>query len=34
MIDDDVDKYDPSGAWPYLLDEFVDYLKERSAMQA
>uniref|UniRef100_A0A804NXY2 Defective in cullin neddylation protein n=1 Tax=Zea mays TaxID=4577 RepID=A0A804NXY2_MAIZE len=27
-IDPQLTNYDEEGAWPYLIDEFVDYLKE------
>eukprot|EP00245_Coleochaete_scutata_P003294 TRINITY_DN1480_c0_g1_i1.p1 TRINITY_DN1480_c0_g1~~TRINITY_DN1480_c0_g1_i1.p1 ORF type:complete len:260 (-),score=49.30 TRINITY_DN1480_c0_g1_i1:41-820(-) len=28
-IDPSLTNYDPEGAWPYLIDEFVDYLREK-----
>jgi DCN1-like protein 1/2 len=33
-IDPSLSNYDSEGAWPYLLDEFVDWLKETGQVQA
>ncbi|KAK6133164.1 hypothetical protein DH2020_033102 [Rehmannia glutinosa] len=33
MVDPALSNYDPEGAWPYLIDEFVDYLTENGVMQ-
>ncbi|KAL3637612.1 hypothetical protein CASFOL_018780 [Castilleja foliolosa] len=32
-VDPALSNYDPDGAWPYLIDEFVDYLTENGVMQ-
>ncbi|KAL6542990.1 hypothetical protein OROHE_010510 [Orobanche hederae] len=32
-VDPALANYDPDGAWPYLIDEFVDYLVENGVMQ-
>ncbi|CAA0836567.1 Unknown protein [Striga hermonthica] len=32
-VDPALSNYDPYGAWPYLIDEFVDYLAENGVMQ-
>mmetsp|Transcript_28788 Transcript_28788/g.81081 ORF Transcript_28788/g.81081 Transcript_28788/m.81081 type:complete len:248 (-) Transcript_28788:139-882(-) len=29
-IDDDFSNFDENGAWPYLIDEFVDHMKEKN----
>ena len=29
QVDDDLDKFDENGAWPVLVDEFVDWLKAK-----
>ncbi|KYQ96857.1 hypothetical protein DLAC_04164 [Tieghemostelium lacteum] len=29
IANDDINKYDSDGAWPVLLDDFVDYLKKK-----
>ncbi|XP_073061579.1 uncharacterized protein [Primulina eburnea] len=33
IVDPALSNYDPEGAWPYLIDEFVDYLAENGIMQ-
>ncbi|XP_073303138.1 uncharacterized protein [Primulina huaijiensis] len=33
IVDPALSNYDPEGAWPYLIDEFVDYLAENGMMQ-
>ncbi|XP_022868436.1 DCN1-like protein [Olea europaea var. sylvestris] len=32
-VDHAFSNYDPAGAWPYLIDEFVEYLTENSIIQ-
>lgn len=32
-VDPQLTNYDEEGAWPYLIDEFVDYLKENGIVQ-
>lgn len=32
-IDPTLSNYDPERAWPYLIDEFVDYLTENGIIQ-
>ncbi|GKD45332.1 DCN1-like protein 1 [Tanacetum coccineum] len=32
-VDPTLSNYDAEGAWPYLLDEFVEYLKENGIIQ-
>ncbi|EYU33798.1 hypothetical protein ABFS82_08G159800 [Erythranthe guttata] len=32
-VDPALSNYDPDGAWPYLIDEFVDYLAENGVFQ-
>lgn len=33
IVDPALSNYDPDGAWPYLIDEFVDYLTENGIIQ-
>jgi hypothetical protein len=33
QIKPDFSNFDESGAWPYLVDEFVDHMKQKSGMQ-
>ena len=33
IVDPALSNYDPEGAWPYLIDEFVDYLTEHGIIQ-
>jgi hypothetical protein len=33
QIKPDFSNYDDAGAWPYLLDEFVEYMKKKNGMQ-
>jgi hypothetical protein len=32
MIKPDFSNFDEAGAWPYLMDEFVDFMKKRNGM--
>lgn len=32
-VDPTLSNYDAEGAWPYLIDEFVEYLNENGMMQ-
>lgn len=32
-VEPSLSNYDPDGAWPYLIDEFVDYLNENGIVQ-
>ncbi|PNX86385.1 hypothetical protein L195_g042463 [Trifolium pratense] len=32
-VSSNLSDYDAEGAWPYLIDEFVDYLKENGVNQ-
>lgn len=33
IVDPTLSNYDPDGAWPYLIDEFVDYLTENGILE-
>lgn len=33
QIKPDFSNYDDAGAWPYLMDEFVEYMKKKNGMQ-
>lgn len=33
IVDPALSNYDPEGAWPYLIDEFVDYLTEHGIIE-
>lgn len=33
QIKPDFSNFDDSGAWPYLLDEFVEHMKQKNGMQ-
>jgi hypothetical protein len=32
LIKPDFSNFDEAGAWPYLMDEFVDFMKKRNGM--
>jgi len=33
QIKPDFSNYDDAGAWPYLMDEFVEYMRKKNGMQ-